>query len=152
MSIVRDNLMNERGYTPYCGAEKCDLHWPRTRFNGSQFACRCGFETTFEPEFIAAYKAKWNVGKWCTHCERTNHDTSECGSARPANVIGGGTTLGIGLAMAASVMGAEAVYGSMPRLPRARQAPTPDPERQSAAQAKRDRKAAKRLRDAGAQA
>lgn len=25
---------------------------PRTRFNGSQFICSCGFQTNFEPEFI----------------------------------------------------------------------------------------------------
>ena len=56
MSIVRENLMNERGYTPYCGsAERCSYGMPRTRFDGSQFACRCGWRSGFEPEFIAEY-------------------------------------------------------------------------------------------------
>lgn len=127
MSIVRDNLMNERGYTPYCGAEDCYLHWPRTRFNGQQFACRCGFETTFEPEFIAAYKAKW--------------------AGDQGRVIGSSAALCVGLAVAASVLGAEAVGVRIPRMPSARRLIAPDPAREAAAQAKRARKAAKRLRD-----
>lgn len=136
MSIVRDNLMNERGYTPYCGAEECYWHWPRTRFNGSQFACRCGFETTFEPEFIAAYKAKWAGADDSLGCLSTAH-----------RVIGSSATIGVGLAMAASVLGAEAVGVRIPRMPSARRALSPDPAREAAAQEKRARKAAKRLRD-----
>lgn len=61
MSIVRENLMKEPGYSPYCGNDKCHLRWPRTRWNGSQFTCRCGFVTQFDAEFIAAYKAKWHA-------------------------------------------------------------------------------------------
>lgn len=62
MSIVRKNLMNERGYTPYCGSDKeCAGMWPRSRFTGSQFRCpACGWESRFEPEFIAEYRAKWS--------------------------------------------------------------------------------------------
>lgn len=56
MSIVRDNLMNEPGYTPYCGAERCRARWPRTRFNGSQFQCSCGWQSGFEAAFIEQYK------------------------------------------------------------------------------------------------
>lgn len=59
MSIVRDNLMTQPGYTPYCGGDDCTLRWPRTRFDGKQFACSCGWHTTFEDEFIESYKAKW---------------------------------------------------------------------------------------------
>jgi hypothetical protein len=59
MSIVRDNLMTRPGYTPYCGDEKCALRMPRTRFNGSQFVCGCGWQSQFDPEFIAKYKARW---------------------------------------------------------------------------------------------
>ena len=55
MSIVRENLMKQPGYTPYCGADKCAARWPRTRFNGSQFACSCGWRSDFEPTFIAEY-------------------------------------------------------------------------------------------------
>ena len=54
-SILRRNLLNERGYTPYCGAEKCYVRWPRTRFNGQQFQCMCGWQSSLEPEFIAQY-------------------------------------------------------------------------------------------------
>lgn len=64
MSIVRNNLMTRPGYAPYCGAEKCGATWPRTRFNGSQFQCVCGWKSSFEPEFIDEYKAKWAKPQW----------------------------------------------------------------------------------------
>lgn len=59
MSIIRDNLMNRPGYSPYCGNDTCILHWPRTMFDGQQFKCRCGWRSSFEPEFIGQYKARW---------------------------------------------------------------------------------------------
>ena len=59
MSTVRDNLMSRQGYTPYCGNIECRRGMPRTRFNGQQFVCGCGWCSSFEAEFIAAYKAKW---------------------------------------------------------------------------------------------
>lgn len=55
MSIVRRNLMERPGYTPYCGSENCRLGMPRTHFNGKQFACGCGWQSGFEPEFISEY-------------------------------------------------------------------------------------------------
>jgi len=61
MSTVRRNLMSSAGYTPYCGNERCFLNMPRTRFTGSQFACDCGWRSTFEAEFIDRYKAKWHA-------------------------------------------------------------------------------------------
>ena len=65
-SIVRDNLMNEKGYKPYCGrAGRCSGYWPRTVFTGSQFRCEsCGWQSNFEPEFIANYKAKVLIGNY----------------------------------------------------------------------------------------
>jgi len=59
ISTVRRNIMTERGYSPYCGAERCYLTWPRTSFDGGQFGCRCGWRSSFEPEFIAEYKTRW---------------------------------------------------------------------------------------------
>lgn len=59
MSIVRENLMTRKGYTPYCGNEHCPLDMPRTNFIRGQFWCGCGWQSSFEPEFIAAYEAKW---------------------------------------------------------------------------------------------
>lgn len=58
MSIVRDNLLSQSGYTPYCGAENCRLRWPRTWFNGEQFQCGCGWHSGFEAEFIERYKER----------------------------------------------------------------------------------------------
>jgi hypothetical protein len=66
-SIIRNNLLNEKGYTPYCGSNiprppignGCNN--PRTKFNGEQFVCpKCGFTTNFPKEFIERYKAKWH--------------------------------------------------------------------------------------------
>lgn len=61
MSIVRDNLMERKGYTPYCGASNCVLRMPRTKFNGKQFACDCGWQSAFEAVFIDEYKKQWNI-------------------------------------------------------------------------------------------
>jgi hypothetical protein len=56
-SIVRENLLTRIGYTPYCGADRCPRSWPRTKFNGAQFACGCGWTSQYEAEFIDRYKA-----------------------------------------------------------------------------------------------
>lgn len=61
MSIVRDNLMNEPKYAPYCGTSSCQFWWPRTTFKDDQFECRCGFRTEFPDEFIEEYKKKWEI-------------------------------------------------------------------------------------------
>lgn len=61
MRIVRDNLMNRSGYTPYCGAEACTYRMPRTFFKNGQFECLCGWRSSFEPEFINKYEAKWSI-------------------------------------------------------------------------------------------
>ncbi len=63
MSVVRHNLMNREGYTPYCGNDVCHFRWPRTTFKDNQFHCRCGWVSQFENQFIAAYKQKWNLEK-----------------------------------------------------------------------------------------
>lgn len=61
-SIVRQNLLTEPGYSPYCGNHLC-ASMPRTRFNGEQFECpSCGWTSSFEPEFIDAYNAA--VAAW----------------------------------------------------------------------------------------
>ncbi len=57
MSIVRENLISTAHYTPYCGAGTCFHKWPRTKFNGTQFECRCGWKSSFEPQFIEQYRA-----------------------------------------------------------------------------------------------
>jgi hypothetical protein len=63
LNIVRNNLMTDEGYTPYCGRDaKCSGRWPRMVFTGKQFKCpSCGWETQYEPEFIKAYLEKWNL-------------------------------------------------------------------------------------------
>jgi len=61
MNVVRNNLMTEKGYTPYCGNDDCTLSLPRTSFNGEQFVCGCGWESQFEEEFMQEYKEKWGL-------------------------------------------------------------------------------------------
>lgn len=58
MSIVRENLMEDPGYRPYCGRDPYRLGMPRTEFDGEQFRCRCGWRSGFPAEFIAEYKTK----------------------------------------------------------------------------------------------
>lgn len=61
MSIVRRNIMTRENYTPYCGSDDCRMA-PRSFFNGSQFQCpHCGWKSGFSEEFIAEYKAKWEI-------------------------------------------------------------------------------------------
>lgn len=57
VSIVRQNLMERPDYTPYCGNVECMLRMPRTHFDGEQFACHCGWRSSFESEFIDKYKS-----------------------------------------------------------------------------------------------
>lgn len=61
MNIVRDNLMNEEGYSPYCGDRSCKFRWPRTTFKDNQFECMCGWRSEFPAEFIEEYKEKWEI-------------------------------------------------------------------------------------------
>lgn len=59
-SIVRDNLMKEKGYTGYCPNWNCTM--PRTKFNGDQFVCPCcGWISQYPIGFIIEYKRKWNL-------------------------------------------------------------------------------------------
>lgn len=70
-SIVRENLMNIKGYTGYCGSELCKPRmmqpmlferWPRTVFNGLQFKCpKCGWLSKYPIDFINRYKEKWKL-------------------------------------------------------------------------------------------
>ena len=58
-SIVRQNLMDREGYTPYCAGS---LHFIRTVFDGEQFVCRaCLWRSEFPTDFIERYKAKWEL-------------------------------------------------------------------------------------------
>jgi hypothetical protein len=63
VSIVRRNLMNCPGYTPYCGADPCKLRWPRTWFNGTQFQCGCGWRSSFEAAFIEQYSKRLDAAE-----------------------------------------------------------------------------------------
>lgn len=61
MSQVRYNLLNQKGYSPYCGKADCYFLMPRTSWDGAQFRCRCGWRSQFPQDFISEYKAKWSI-------------------------------------------------------------------------------------------
>ncbi len=67
LTIVRENLMTRKGYSPYCGndkpwTEQGGCRCPRTIFNGTQFICpECGWKSSYPKDFIDRYKAKWNI-------------------------------------------------------------------------------------------
>ena len=63
MSLIRNNLMKEPGYSPYCGSDNCRVGLRRTKFDGEQFVCQCGWRSQFPADFIAEYKAKWGIEK-----------------------------------------------------------------------------------------
>ena len=56
ISVVRRNLLSDKSYSPYCGADKCSHRWPRTYFVNNQFRCLCGWQSQYEPEFIQQVK------------------------------------------------------------------------------------------------
>lgn len=72
-TTVRENLMNQEGYTGYCGSELCKTReslpmlgerWPRTKWipEINQFKCpKCGWISQFPYDFICRYKEKWNL-------------------------------------------------------------------------------------------
>lgn len=61
MSVVRDNMIKDKIYTPYCGSMN-GCNNPRTFFNGEQMECpHCNWESKFEPEFIEQYKSTHNL-------------------------------------------------------------------------------------------
>ncbi len=62
-TIVRTNLLEKQGYTPYCGSNNCRHNYPRTKWTGEQFKCPCGFITQFPKEFIESYIKKWNLAQ-----------------------------------------------------------------------------------------
>ena len=58
--LVRKFLMTRQGYSPYCGLGCRKM--PRTRFDGMQFVCpHCSWRSEFPDDFIAEYKAKWEL-------------------------------------------------------------------------------------------
>lgn len=60
VSTVRQNLMSDRTYSPYCGADRCRYVYPRTTWDNTakQFKCRCGWMSSFPAEFISRYVEK----------------------------------------------------------------------------------------------
>lgn len=60
-SIVRGNLMKDPHYSPYCGDFDCVFGMPRTKWNGSQFECKCGWVSRFPVIFIDTYKKMHNL-------------------------------------------------------------------------------------------
>ena len=61
-TIVRDNLMTQKDYSPYCGNDICKYCMPRTRWHSEkeQFICNCGWVSEFPLDFIERYKKKWH--------------------------------------------------------------------------------------------
>ncbi len=61
-STVRENLMTQKDYRPYCGNCFCKFNNPRTSWlmNLNQFGCGCGWVSEFPIDFITRYKEKWN--------------------------------------------------------------------------------------------
>ncbi len=64
-STVRHNLMNEKGYSPYCGADGCLYSMPRAKWSDTkkQFTCSCGWVSQFPDDFINRYVEKWSLKK-----------------------------------------------------------------------------------------
>lgn len=67
LTVVRENLMNEPDYSPYCGNnvsrnELSGCHNPRTYFINGQFKCpNCGWISKLPDDFIKRYKEKWGI-------------------------------------------------------------------------------------------
>ena len=57
LSIPRRNLLTVRNYEPYCGADVCSRGMPRVSFDGRQFICECGWESSLGQEFLLFYRS-----------------------------------------------------------------------------------------------
>lgn len=59
LSFVSRKLLTEKGYAPYCGADRC---FSRAPFNGKTWKCpRCGWQAEQPDNFVAAYKEQWGL-------------------------------------------------------------------------------------------
>jgi len=64
ISIVRQNLMDDVRYRPYCGNNHHSCYNPRTEYRSvdSQFICpHCKWISEFPEDFINRYKQKHNL-------------------------------------------------------------------------------------------
>ena len=63
-TIIRQNMMDDKNYRPYCGAERCSGGWPRMiQMDNLQFRCpSCGFNTQIDKDFIDRYRDRWSIG------------------------------------------------------------------------------------------
>ena len=61
VTIIRQNLMDDPNYTPYCGDSGCIFDCPRTTWDSTkeQFTCQCGWVSGFPKGFINRYISKW---------------------------------------------------------------------------------------------
>ncbi len=58
-TIVRRNMIADKNYTGYCGADPKKCSWPRTRWDNKlgQTVCpECGSVSQFPADFIALYR------------------------------------------------------------------------------------------------
>jgi hypothetical protein len=61
-SIIRENLMEDKNYRPYCEVNNQSCYMPRTIWTGEQFLCpNCKWRSDFPKEFIDRYKLKHNL-------------------------------------------------------------------------------------------
>jgi len=58
INVVRSNMIEDKNYVPYCGAKNCHYGMIRTKWNGEQMECLCGWESEFPKDFIDRYKLK----------------------------------------------------------------------------------------------
>jgi hypothetical protein len=62
-TTVRENLMNEKDYSPYCGSNKCrhKMHRAKWSDDKKQFTYSCVWVSQFPDDFINTYIAKWKI-------------------------------------------------------------------------------------------
>lgn len=88
--IVRNRLLTQPGYLPYCGADNCSLGWSRTSFDGEQFVCGCGWKSSFEDDFIKEYKDFLKLQEWSkTIEERLDKLKNETPGSEIQNIVFG---------------------------------------------------------------
>lgn len=63
LSIVRQNLIDDKNYRPYCGSMHYGCYQPRTELRtDGQFICpNCKWISSFEDDFVKRYKEKHDL-------------------------------------------------------------------------------------------
>lgn len=76
-SLIRNNLMYQKDYAPYCGNAYPVCHNPRAHWDEEEKSHKCttcGWKPTFDQAFYQEYKAKWHPHSFPLNQDKSCHN------------------------------------------------------------------------------